>query len=221
LSIRASQQVVRRPWRRKGHAMKIESLMVPHPITVTIQTTVHRAIELMKINSIRHLPVVDGQDRLLGLLTLADLKQALIPSMLGDFTMPDMMIKEPLTVAPGDDIEIAAQLIYKHKISGLPVTRQNRLVGIITESDILRAFIDMMGLLSSSSRIDIAIGDNPADLNRAIQVIHDQGGDIINVAMTAQETRNRTYYFRLIPCDTESIRKALEAEGFGVQSVQH
>ncbi len=199
--------------------MKIESLMVPHPITVTIQTTVHRAIELMKINSIRHLPVVDGQNRLLGLLTLADLKQALIPTMLGDFTMPDMMIRDPLTVAPDDDIEIAAQLIYKHKVSGLPVTRQNRLVGIITESDILRAFIDMMGLLSSSSRIDITLGDNPADLNRAIQVIHDQGGDIINVAMTAQETRNRTYYFRLAPCDTASIRKALELEGFGVESV--
>ena len=76
--------------------MKIESLMVPHPITVTIQSTIHQAIELMKVNSIRHLPVVDGQKRLLGLLTLADLKQALIPSMLGDLTLQDMMIKKPL-----------------------------------------------------------------------------------------------------------------------------
>mgnify|MGYP003564771977 CR=1 FL=1 len=199
--------------------MKIESLMVPNPITVTIQSTVHKAIELMKINSIRHLPVVDGQNRLLGLLTLADLKQALIPSMLGDLTLPDMMIKKPLTVSPNDDIEIAAQLIYKHKISGLPVTQQNRLVGIITDSDILHAFIDMMGILSSSSRIDVTTGDTPGDLNRAIQIIHDQGGDIINVAMTTQETRNRTYYFRLAPCNTQSIRKALEVEGFGVQAI--
>ncbi len=199
--------------------MKIKSLMVSQPITVTIQSTVQKAIELMKLNSIRHLPVVDGQNRLLGLLTLADLKQALIPSMLGDFSLPDMMIKNPLTVAPDDDIEIAAQLIYKHKISGLPVTQQDRLVGIITDSDILHAFIDMMGLLSSSSRIDVTIGDTPGDLNRAIQIIHDKGGDIINVAMTAQETRNRTYYFRLSPCSTDPIRKALEAEGFVVQAV--
>lgn len=199
--------------------MKIESLMVPHPITVTIQSTIHQAIELMKVNSIRHLPVVDGQKRLLGLLTLADLKQALIPSMLGDLTLQDMMIKKPLTVAPTDDIEIAAQLIYKHKISGLPVTQNNRLVGIITESDILHAFIDMMGLLASSARIDVTIGDTPEDLNRAIQIIHDQGGDIINVAMTAQETRNRTYYFRLTPCNTHPIQKALEVEGFVVQAI--
>lgn len=193
--------------------------MVPKPITVDVQTTVEQAIELMKINSIRHLPVVDARNQLHGLLTLADLKQALIPSMLGDLTLADMMIKNPLTVAPDDDIEIAAQLIYKHKISGLPVTRQGELVGILTESDILRAFIDMMGILSSSARIDITTGENPVDLNRAIKIIHDQGGDIINVGMTTQNTANRTYYFRLTPCDTHPIKKALEGEGFIVQAV--
>jgi acetoin utilization protein AcuB len=203
----------------KGESVKIKSLMVPKPITVTVQATVEQAIELMKINSIRHLPVVGPLNHLQGLLTLADLKQALIPSMLGDLTLADMMIKNPLTVGPDDDIEIAAQLIYKHKISGLPVIRKGRLVGILTESDILRAFIDMMGILSSSARIDIVTGDAPADLNRAIQIIHDQGGDIINVGMTAQKTTNRTYYFRLTPCDTHLIRKALESGGFVVEAV--
>lgn len=193
--------------------------MVPNPITVTVQSTVQQAIELMKINSIRHLPVVDGHNQLQGLLTLADLKQALIPSMLGDLTLADMMIKKPMTVGPDDDIEIAAQIIYKHKISGLPVTRKGKLVGILTESDILRTFIDMMGILSSSARIDITTGGDPGDLNRAIKIIHDQGGDIINVGMTAQETTNRTYYFRLTPCDTHPIQEALEGEGFVVQAV--
>jgi acetoin utilization protein AcuB len=193
--------------------------MMPSPITVTAQTSIEQAIELMKINSIRHLPVVDSQNQLQGLLTLADLKQALIPSMLGDLTLADMMIKKPLTVGPDDDIEIAAQLIYKHKISGLPVTSKKLLVGILTESDILRAFIDMMGILSSSARIDIVTSDDPGDLNRAIQIIHDQGGDIINVGMTAQKTTNRMYYFRLAPCDTNPIQKALENSGFVVETV--
>lgn len=193
--------------------------MVPNPITVTVQTTVQQAIELMKINSIRHLPVADVHHKLQGLLTLADLKQALIPSMLGDLTLADMMIKNPLTVGPDDDIEIAAQLIYKHKISGLPVTHNGKLVGILTESDILRAFIDMMGILSSSARIDIITSDDPGELNRAIKIINDQGGDIINVGMTAQESANRAYYFRLLPCDTLPIQKALEGHGFVVQAV--
>jgi len=200
--------------------MKIKSLMMPAPISITTKATIQEAIELMKVNSIRHLPVVDGRQKLQGLLTLSDLKQALIPSMLGDITLADMMIKNPISVSPDDDIEWAAQLIYKHKISGLPVINKgHKLAGIITESDILRAFIDLMGILSSSTRIDITTNDDSAGLNKAIQVIHDQGGDIINVGMTAQRTAKRTYYFRLYPCDTSPIKQALEECGFAVEAV--
>ena len=198
--------------------MKIKSLMVPDPITVTAKKTVGEALEVMKLNSIRHLPVVDEKMNLKGLLTLADLKQALIPSMIGDFTLSDLMIKNPITISPESDVEIAAQLIYKHKIGGLPVTRGQKLVGIITESDLLRTFIDMMGILSSSARIDVTTGEGPGGLNKAIQIIHSLGGDIINVGMTAERTAKRTYYFRLTPCDTQSIKKALEEDGFTVQA---
>lgn len=194
--------------------------MMPAPISVTTKSTIQEAIELMKINSIRHLPVVDGRKKLQGLLTLSDLKQALIPSMLGDVTLADMMIKNPISLSPDDDIERAAQLIYKHKIGGLPViTKGKKLVGIITESDILRAFIDLMGILSSSTRIDITTNNDSAGLNKAIQIIHDQGGDIINVGMTAQRTAKRTYYFRLSPCEPSPIKQALEDCGFAVQAV--
>jgi acetoin utilization protein AcuB len=199
--------------------MKIKSMMVPDPITVTVKQTVQQAIELMKLNSIRHLPVIDGKKQLQGLLTLADLKQALVPSMLGDFTLSDMMIKNPFTVSPDNDVEVAAQLIYRHKIGGLPVVRGRRLVGIITESDLLRAFIDMMGILSSSSRLDVVTSAEPGNLNRAIQIIHDHGGDIINVGMTAQRTAKRTYYFRLTQCDILPIRNALEEGGYKVDAV--
>ncbi len=194
-------------------------MMVPNPITVTTKQSVEEALELMKVNSIRHLPVVDAKSRLKGLLTLADLKRALLPSMLGDLTLADMMITNPITVSPDDDVEIAAQIIYRHKISGLPVIKGQRLVGIITESDLLRAFIDMMGILASSARIDVVTSDEPGSLNRAIQIIHDQGGDIINVGMTAQRTTKRTYFFRLVPCDMLPIKEALESGGFNVQAV--
>ncbi len=199
--------------------MKIKSMMIPDPITVTLKQSIQEAIELMKINAIRHLPVVDNQKRLKGLLTLADLKQALLPSMLGEVTLTDMMISDPITVSPNDDVEIAAQIIYKHKISGLPVTRKSHLVGIITESDLLRAFIDMMGILSSSTRIDITTGKDPGGLNKAIEIIHDKGGDIINVGMSAQRTTQRTYYFRLAPCNMQPIKTALEHNGFTINAV--
>jgi len=158
--------------------MKIHSLMIPDPITITVNATISEAIELMKINSIRHLPVVSEDKTLQGFLTLDDLKQGLIPSMLGDLTLQDLMIKDPITVSPDDDIETAAQLIYKNKIGGMPVLKGDQLVGIITATDILRTFIDMMGILSSTSRIDVVINDKAGSLKKALQIINDKGGDI-------------------------------------------
>jgi len=180
--------------------MKIHSLMIPDPISITDKATIEEAINLMKINSIRHLPVITKGKKLKGLVTLSDLKQGLIPSMLGDVSLSDLMIKRPITVEPNEDIEIAAQQIYKHKISGIPVVKNTKLVGIITETDILRAFINMMGILTASSRIDVIIGDEPDSFRTALQIINDAGGDIINVGMTAEQDGKRLYYFRLTAC---------------------
>ena len=196
--------------------MKIQSLMIPDPITITANATIGEAIELMKINSIRHLPVVTNGKTLVGFLTLADLKQGLIPSMLEDLTLHDLMIKDPITVSPDDEIETAAQLIYKNKIGGMPVVEGDQLVGIITATDILRTFIDMMGILSATSRIDVVIGDKTGGLKKALQIINDKGGDIINVSMTTQQTGKRIYYFRLAACKTDAIKQALEKQGYNV-----
>lgn len=198
--------------------MKISSLMIPDPITITEDASITEAIELMKVNSIRHLPVVSTRKILRGFVTLADLKQGLIPSMVGNLSLSDLMIHEPITVGPDDDIETAAQLIYKHKIGGMPVVKNRKLVGIITGTDILRAFIDMMGILTASSRIDVAIENKPGVFKKAMQIINDNGGDIINVGRTAQQTDKRIYYFRLAACKTSIIKKALEDGGFEVMA---
>jgi acetoin utilization protein AcuB len=190
--------------------------MIPEPITITANASISEAIELMKVNSIRHLPVVSQGMKLEGFLTLVDLKQGLIPSMLGDLTLQDLMIKDPITVGSDDDIEFAAQLIYKNKIGGLPVVKGDQLVGIITATDILRTFIDMMGILSSTSRIDVVVDNQSSGLKKALQIINDKGGDIINVGMTAQQTGKRIYYFRLAACKTASIKKALMKQGYEV-----
>ena len=196
--------------------MKIKSLMIPDPITITEKATIEEAIEVMKVNSIRHLPVVTETNVLHGFVTQADLKLGLIPSMLGGVTLSDLMIKNPITVQPDDDIEMAAQLIYKHKIGGMPVVKVGILVGIITDTDILRAFIDMMGILTASSRIDVVIADEPGLFRKALQIIQDNGGDIINVGMTAHQTGKRIYYFRLSACRTDILKDALENQGFEV-----
>ncbi|MBW1773272.1 MAG: CBS domain-containing protein [Deltaproteobacteria bacterium] len=196
--------------------MKIKTLMIPDPIIITEKASVEEAIEVMKSNSIRHLPVVSKEFVLKGFVTLADMKSGLIPAMVAGVSLEDLMVKDPITVGPDDDIEIAAQLFYKHKIGGMPVVQVGKLVGIITESDILRAFIDMMGILTSSSRIDVAMEKKPGLFRKALQIIMDQGGDIINVGLAPQSTKKRTYYIRLTACKTGVIKTALEKEGFEV-----
>ena len=104
--------------------MKIRDLMIPDPIAITANASISDAIELMKTNHIRHLPVVSKGRKLEGLVTLADLKQGLIPSMLADVNLKDLMITDPITVSPEDVIETAAQIIYKHKIGGIPVVKK-------------------------------------------------------------------------------------------------
>jgi len=198
--------------------MKIKSLMIPDPITITEKASIQEAIEIMKTNSIRHLPVVGEDNVLKGFVTLADLRLALIPSMVAGLCLADVMITNPITIDPNSDIEIAAQLIYKYKIGGIPVVKKGRLVGIITESDLLRAFIDMMGILHASSRIDVVIGSERGLLKKVLQVIEENGGEIINVGVSPQRGKKKIYSFRLSPCSTDPIKQALEEEEFRVVS---
>jgi len=109
--------------------MKIKALMIPNPISITEKTSIKEAIEIMKVNSIRHLPVTGTGHVLVGFVTLADLRTGLIPSMVAGLTLSDLMIKNPIIVDPDSDIEIAAQLIYKHKING---TAPFSFMGILT-----------------------------------------------------------------------------------------
>ena len=118
--------------------MKIKSLMIPDPIIITEKASVQEAIEIMKSNSIRHLPVVSKSSMLKGFVTLADLRSGLIPSMVAGVSLSDLMIKDPITVGPDDDIEFAAQLFYKYKIGGMPVVKKGKLVGIISRKDMLK-----------------------------------------------------------------------------------
>jgi acetoin utilization protein AcuB len=190
--------------------------MVSSPITIQEDTSIQDAIVLMKENRIRHLPVVDRKKKLVGWVTLSDLKQGLMPSMLGDVSLSDLVNRDPYTVSPDEDIETAAKLVYQHKISGMPVVSDGELVGIITETDLFRAFIDMMGILTTSSRIDVVVDESPVSLQKVLQVIQESGADIISIGHTPLPEERRVCYFRLRLCKTCGIKDKLEAEGYEV-----
>ena len=197
--------------------MKIKEWMVKDPITVTKDHTLQECADLMKEHSIRHLPVVENE-RLSGLVTESGLRQAFLASMLEDVALEDVMIKDPITASQDAEIEDAAKIIFQNKIGGLPVVdRDDRVVGILTVVDLVAAFIEIMGLLKSSSRLDVILGEEPEAFENVSQLIRSHGGEIISVGISGHRLRRkRVYFFRLKKGRVKHIAEALRNGGFEV-----
>jgi acetoin utilization protein AcuB len=193
--------------------------MVRKLVTIGPNTSILKAMEVMRKNSIRHLPVVEGDD-FIGFVTEGDLRQASLLSMVDKVSIEDVMIKNPVTISPEASLEEAAKLISSHKIGGLPVVKGKKLVGIITIVDILRAFIQLMGILKSSSRIDLVLGEKPHAFEEVSGVFRDHRAQIISVGMSNHKDRKRRiYYFRLEKGPLQPIVASLSGKGYRVVSV--
>jgi acetoin utilization protein AcuB len=197
--------------------MKVGEWMERKLITIDRKTTIQEAISLMKKHSIRHLPVTE-EGRLVGLVTEGDMRQVFVASLIEELGIDDVMIKDPITVKADTEIDDAARVIHYNKIGGLPVVDEdNRLLGIITVADIMAAFIELMGVLKSSSRIDIALGQNPEAFEEVSRIIRSKGGRIISVGMLPQSEREKNmYFFRLEKGRIGKIVDALGESGYEV-----
>jgi acetoin utilization protein AcuB len=98
----------------------------------------------------------------------------------------------------------------------MPVLEGEKLVGVITVNDLLSAFIIMLGLLRSSSRLDLLLDTKPETLEKVSHLINTHGGKIINIALGPTKTGKRFYFFRLEKCDLEPIITALTDQGHQV-----
>ena len=125
------------------------------------------------------------------------------------------MITDPITVTPDTDIETAATLIYTYKIGGLPVVEDGKLVGILTSTDILRAFVEIMGILTAGSRLDVVIGDDPVAFKEVYNIIHRHKGRIVSLGILPDE-KETIYSFRLEKCDLKPIVEELSSQGYKV-----
>jgi acetoin utilization protein AcuB len=194
--------------------MKVRNWMITDLIVVSPKDTVESAIQIMQQHSIRHLPVVED-NRLVGLVTESSLRPYLSPEKLR-LPLREVMIINPITIDPEASIDEAARLIYKYKIGGLPVISQGKLVGMITITDILEAFIELMGILKASSRLDIIPKED--NLNSALEVIKRGGAKIISIGMDITSEGEKIYFIRVEKTNLERIALELEAEGHKVVS---
>ena len=134
--------------------MVVQDVMSRSVITLTPDQTLRETIELLRSRRIRHLPVVDGP-ALVGIVTDRDVKRA-TPSLLSGIDrdsyeqvlettkVTQFMTREPLTVTPVTDLKAAVAILVHRKVGALPVVDEGRLVGIVTELDMLRVMLGML-----------------------------------------------------------------------------
>jgi acetoin utilization protein AcuB len=172
----------------------------------------------MQKGGFRRLPVVsDG--RLVGIITDRDLRAH--AGYLDRTEVKAAMSQKPITVTPVTTIEVAAQLLLKQKIGGLPVVENGRLVGIISTTDILQAFLDVMGASEeTSTRIDFVLEGEGCSLAEASKIIPQQGGEVLSVGTYRKEWgKTPVCYLRLRSGDAKAIAQVLREKGFEVLGV--
>ena len=126
--------------------MQVESYMTPAPVTITNDTDYWEAFGIMQEKDLHHIPVVDESSAVVGILTRRDLKIASMHFAEAHVDVSEVMHTPVVTIAPGERLADAARQMIDNRIGGLPVVdADDQLVGILTETDLLRALIDQLG----------------------------------------------------------------------------
>jgi acetoin utilization protein AcuB len=199
--------------------MLVGKRMTKNPVTVTSQDYLATAQSLMEAGGFRRLPVVEN-GRLLGIITDRDIRQH--SGYLERTKINAAMTESPLTVTPETTLERAAQLLLDHKFGGLPVIEKGKLAGIITTSDILKAFLDVMGASEEgTTRIDLLLEGEGCDLAGASKYIAEQGGEILGLGTYREKWGEiQVFYIRLTAAAPDRLAASLQERGYTVLGVQ-
>ncbi|MBI1997797.1 MAG: CBS domain-containing protein [Deltaproteobacteria bacterium] len=198
--------------------MLVGKRMSKDPVTVTAEDLLIQARLKMQRGGFRRLPVVsDGQ--LVGIITDRDIREH--AGYLDRTVVKTAMSKKPVTVTPATTLETAAQILLKRKIGGLPVMENGRLVGVITTSDILQAFLDVMGASEETSkRIDFVLREEGGGVAEASKIVAQEGGEVLGVGTYRGKWGDTPVcYLRLRSGDANAIAKFLKEKGFEVLGV--
>jgi acetoin utilization protein AcuB len=198
--------------------------MTRDPITVSPETSFPDAFRTIREEGIRYLPVVGKKGKLVGIVTQTDLLQA-APSSATSLTIFEMnyllahlqvseVMSSPITVSEDDPLEEAARIMVENKIGCLPVMRNGELVGIITETDIFKAFVETLGAGEAVLRLMLRVPNVPGELARMTAVIANLGGNLRSVASFHGDDSEHVYIvFRLDGVDEDVLLPALEEMG--------
>ncbi len=206
--------------------MLVRDIMQSHPVSATLETRLPEIVRVLQGRGFRHLPVVH-EGRLVGLISDRDVKQSMTSVslategrardlLLDTLTAGQIMTRRVITIGPSGGVEEAARLMATARISALPVTDGDRLVGIVTETDILKLFVRSLGVLEASSRVDVIVADREASLTQLMAAVERTGVRISSV-MTLEASGQREVVLRVATLDPTPAVDALRAAGHTVR----
>lgn len=192
-----------------------------HPIiSIAPDMPVHDALDMFKRERIRRAPVVK-EGKLIGIVSDKDLLNA-SPSpasslsiwemnyLLSKITVSEVMTKNVRTVNEDTPIEEAARIMADNKIGGLPVLRDGHVVGIITETDLFKIFLEFMGAREKGVRVTALIDEKPGQLAKITSAIAELGGNFIAFGQfTGEDPSNRLVTFKVTGINKEAVKKAI------------
>ena len=207
--------------------MRIKDFMTTNVVAVSEDTSIHDARKIMKAHKIRRLPVLK-RDKLVGLVTEHMLLEA-APSpatalsihelqyLLAKMTAKDIMVKKPYSVSPDMPAEEALQLGQEMGYGAFPVVEDGKLVGIVTESDIVRVMTRVLGLRERGKRIDIKASKEFGTMKRIMEILDEHKTALLSLmTLPRPEDEDWLVVLRIKSDNAEPVVKELKSAGFNV-----
>jgi len=168
----------------------VRERMSRNPVTISTDAPITEALKVMRMNSVRRLPVLDDAGRMVGIVSEKDLLYASPSSasslsiyemhyMLSQLKVTEVMTTDVTTISPDTPLEEAARIMADNKIGGLPVLQDGQLIGIITETDIFKVFLEMLGARDPGLRLTVEIPERKGEMARITTAIAELGGNIL------------------------------------------
>ncbi|OQY22370.1 MAG: hypothetical protein B6I34_06035 [Anaerolineaceae bacterium 4572_32.1] len=212
--------------------MLVSERMSRHPITIKQDVGIEEALKIMRDEKVRRLPVLNRRGKLAGIVSEKDLLLA-SPSpatslsihemhyLLSRMKVSEVMTKDVITVTEYTPLEEAARIMVDNKIGGLPVLRDDKLVGIITETDLFKIFIELLGAREPGVRVTTLVPEQPGELARITSEIADMGGNIVALGtFMGKDPTNKLITIKVADVDEEQLSSTLEAIGMELVDVR-
>lgn len=207
--------------------MLVERIMTSPCIMINERSTIEDALEIMAQKDVRHLPVIDNESHVVGIISDRDIKMAL-PSILGDedpqrmLTLPisKIMHKQVITCHPLDFVEDIAEDFYEASIGSIPVVSNRKCIGIVTQKDMLNTFLELTGVKTPGSVIEVMVPDQPGIMHEVTRVFHTEKVSIESILVYRDKDNEgfKLVLVRMQSMNPTKIIASLQSSGFKVRT---